>query len=297
MVGSAIAGLYLTLTAATVLYDIVPLSFALPLALGIGAVATAIAVRWNTRTVAALGVGGTLLAPALSEVLTTGAMVFLAIASASAVGVLVWRRWPWLAVAASGITLAQVAVWATAGGTQVMELVIVLSVFAALNLGLALGYELRDATTSLEPSSALLVPFGALVLGALGYYGLPHGVGELAGGLWLVALAVAHAALGGLAFRLPRASHRSGWCCSLRLWCSATWPSACSATAGFSVGLGGLRRRLRCRGSPLHGPGRADLHDSRLSAGARDRERPALPGTNPAVGGGGRRRPSGRSRH
>ncbi len=209
MVGAAIAGLFLTLTVAAGVYSLVPLPVALPVAAGIGAVATVIAVRWNTRTVAALGVGGTLLAPLLGDALTTAGMGFLALASASAAAVLVWRRWPWLAVGASGVTLAQVAVWAT-GGVPAAELVGVLSVFAALNLALALGYELRVATAGLEPSSALLVPSGALILGALGYFGLPNGPGELAGGLWLVALAVAHVALAGIAFRLRRVGSEIG---------------------------------------------------------------------------------------
>jgi hypothetical protein len=37
------------------------------------------------------------------------------------------------------------------------------------------------------------------VLGALGYFGLPHGPGQSAGGAWLVALAAGHAVLAGIA--------------------------------------------------------------------------------------------------
>ena len=75
---------------------------------------------------------------------------------------------------------------------------------------MAVGYEVRVPTTTLERSSAVLVPFGALILGALGYFGLPHGESELAGGLWLVALAVAHAALAAIAFGLRRVSAEIG---------------------------------------------------------------------------------------
>lgn len=209
MVGAAVAGLFLTLAAATALYELVPLPVALPFAFGIGAVATTVAVRWDARTVAGLGIGGTLLVPVLGNALTTEGMAFLAVAAASAAGVLVWRRWPWLAVGATALTLAQVAVWAV-GDVRPAALVSVLAVFAGLNLALALGFELRSPSARLEPSSALLVPFGALILGALGYFGLPHGEGELAGGLWLVALAVAHAALAGVAFGLRRVSNEIG---------------------------------------------------------------------------------------
>ena len=210
MVGSAIAGLFLTLAAATALYELVPLPAALPFAFGIGVVATAVAVRWDTRTVAALGIGGTLLVPVLGNSLTTAGMAFLAVAAASAAGVLVWRRWPWLAVGASALTLAQVSVWAVDEVPAAPALVGVLTVFAALNLALALGFELRSAAATLEPCSALLVPSGALILGALGYFGLPHGPGDLGGGLWLVSLALAHAALAGLAFGLRRVSNEIG---------------------------------------------------------------------------------------
>lgn len=197
MVATAIAGLYLTLTAATVLYDLVPMPVALPLALGIGAVATAIAVRVNSRTVAAIGIGGTLLAPLLGNAFTAAGMGFLALASASAAAVLVWRRWPWLMVGASTVSLAQVALWAT-GGPPDLRLVAVLTVFAALNLAIALGYGWRTQGLA-HPSSLVLVPFGALVMGALGYFGLPHASGQWAGGAWLVALAAGHAVLAGIA--------------------------------------------------------------------------------------------------
>ena len=57
MVGTAIAGLWLTLVAASILYQLVAMTVALALAVGIGVLATAIAVRWDSRTVAALGIG------------------------------------------------------------------------------------------------------------------------------------------------------------------------------------------------------------------------------------------------
>src|SRR5439155_4886740 len=71
MVGAGLAGLYLTLTAATVLYDLIPAPVALGLGMAIGALAAGIAIRWDSRTVAGLGIVGTILAPTLAGSLTT----------------------------------------------------------------------------------------------------------------------------------------------------------------------------------------------------------------------------------
>jgi uncharacterized membrane protein len=205
MVGTALTCGFLTLATATAHYGLVPTPAALPLALAIGAVGTAVAVRWNSPTVAGLGIGGTLAAPLLAGSLTTAAMTFLAVAGASAAAVLIWRRWPWLAVGTSVLMLGQLALW-TVGQRGTAELVCFLGIFAALNLLLALGYELRDSTAVVQPWAVLLATFSALILGALGYYSLPHGSGELAGGRWLIGLACAHAVVAGIAIVLRRVS-------------------------------------------------------------------------------------------
>jgi uncharacterized membrane protein len=205
MTGTAITGVFLTLSAATVGYGLIPAALALSLALGVGAVSTVVAVRWDSRTVAALGIGGTVMTPLLDTSFSTVSMAFLAVAAGSAAAVLVWRRWPWLAVAVSSLTLIQVSLW-VAGRPPDAQLVGVLSVFVALNLAITLGYELRDPTADLQPWAALMVPFGALVLGSLGYFGLPHGPGEMSGGIWLAVLATAHAVAAGIAVLLRRAS-------------------------------------------------------------------------------------------
>jgi uncharacterized membrane protein len=205
MAATGITCAFLTLSAATVVYQLVPAPAALPLALVIGAVATAAALRWDSRTVAGLGIGGTVLSPLLDGAFDATSMALLAVAAGSAAAVMVWKRWPWLAVGVSTLTLAQVSLWA-AGRPADAKLVAVLCVFAALNLALTLGYELRDSSAEVQPCAVVLVPFGALVLGALGYYGLPHGPGELPGGIWLGALAAAHAVTAAGAVLLRRAS-------------------------------------------------------------------------------------------
>ena len=194
--------MYLTLTAATVLYGLVDLTIALVLALSIGTLATVVAVRWDSQTVAALGVCGTLVAPALGNALTLGGMGFLFVAGASAAAVLVWRRWPWLAVAASALVAAQVAVWSS-DAERTSTLLVVVAGFALLNLAIALGHELRDPSDSLHLSAPVLVASNALVYGGLGYVTLADR-GSVAAGLWLVGLAVAHGVLGAVAWPIRR---------------------------------------------------------------------------------------------
>lgn len=197
MVGAGLAGLFLALTAASALYSLIAAPAALVVALAIGALAAGLAIRWDSRTVAGLGIVGTLLAPVLANSLTTGGMTFLAVASASACAVTIWRRWDWLTIVAFVIAMPQVAVWTFASPSpSSAALVAVLAGFAALNLAASLGYELRVPSTGLRGPSAVLALFSALVVASLGYAGLPHAEGELAGGFWIAALALAHAALG-----------------------------------------------------------------------------------------------------
>ena len=67
----------------------------------VGAVATLIAVRWKSREIAAIGIIGALLSPVLVDSGTSDvALAFMAIALVSATGVLLWKKWDWLAVAA-----------------------------------------------------------------------------------------------------------------------------------------------------------------------------------------------------
>jgi uncharacterized membrane protein len=195
MVGCGIAGLYLSLTAATALYRLVPAPAALVVAIGIGALAAAVAVRWDSRTVAGLGVVGTLLAPVLAGTSSTAGVAFLLVAWASACAVCLWRRWEWLPVVAFAVAMPQVAVWSFAS-RPTLVIVAVLATAAALDLAAAVGFELRVHAREPRPSAALLALFGALVVGSLGFYALPHGEGALSGGAWLAALSGAYAALG-----------------------------------------------------------------------------------------------------
>lgn len=100
-VAAAIAALCATLVAATQLYELVSPVLGLGIAVLVGAAATAIAVRWSSPLVGALGIVGALLAPVLVDAGTGGVtLAFMAIVLVSAVGVVLWQRWDWLAAAA-----------------------------------------------------------------------------------------------------------------------------------------------------------------------------------------------------
>src|SRR3954471_1805407 len=84
-VGTAIAGLFLSLTAATVLYDLVPVGVALVGAFVVGTVGAALAVRWDATPIGGLGILGALGAPILTGATQdTQELVFLPAAHAPA---------------------------------------------------------------------------------------------------------------------------------------------------------------------------------------------------------------------
>src|SRR5690349_20153482 len=59
---AGVAGLFGTLVVAGQVYDLIPLLLALPLALAVGAAATALAIRWRAQVMGWLGLVGALLA-------------------------------------------------------------------------------------------------------------------------------------------------------------------------------------------------------------------------------------------
>lgn len=206
MVGTGIAGLYLALTAATSLYGLVPVALALAVALGIGAAGAALAVRWDSQSLAALGILGALVSPLLVDAFPTRAgIVFLAVALAAAVAVLVWREWEWLRVVAFAVALAQLAFWGLEEPSPLVALV-ALAVFTALGLGAAVGYELRVGPPALRPSTGLMAAANALVSAGLGFLVLADPFGVPAAGWWTAAVALAHLAAGLLVLRARRAA-------------------------------------------------------------------------------------------
>jgi uncharacterized membrane protein len=203
-VAAGIFGLYATLVVATSVYGLFSPGVGLVCALLIGAVATGIAVRWESRIVAALGIVGALLAPVLVDAGTSySALAFMAVALCSAVGVLLWRRWNWLALVAFVVSAPQLGDWVYNEYQQRLGLVlVVLLAFWALYAVAAIGYELRTHSPDRLPyASWLLLLLATLFTAAAGYSVLSdtdHASGAIA---WIVGLALAHIVLGAFALR------------------------------------------------------------------------------------------------
>ncbi len=106
--GTGIAGLWVTLFAASKLYGYVPDAGAMPLALGIAALAVVIARRWSAEPLALLGLVGACVAPPLVEggVSTIG-VAFAGIVAAASMVLWIDRRWDWTALAVAAVATPQ----------------------------------------------------------------------------------------------------------------------------------------------------------------------------------------------
>jgi uncharacterized membrane protein len=212
-VGAGIAGLFMTATVAANVYEIVPASAGLAWAFAVGALAAAVAVRWASRTIGALGIVGALLAPVLVGAPSNGATVaFVAVASLCALAVVMRQRWDWLALAVVVIGAPQWLWWLFdhAGLTGALAALVG---FGALYIGGAMAAELRLPAHRLRPSAAFLFAINALVLGIAGFQALDSLWSRPGSIAWLAALAAAHALAAWVAGRHPRVSHEVALLC------------------------------------------------------------------------------------
>ena len=193
-VATAIAALYVTLTAATQLYDLVDPVLALVFAALVGAVATAIAVRWDEPVVAGIGIVGALVAPVLVDAGTDSAsLAFMAVALVSAVGVLLWRRWSWLGLVAFVVSAPQLLAWLDDEHDQRLGLSLgVLAAFWLLYVIAAIGYELRVPTAKLRLTSASLLLANAALLAGAGWGMLDNTDHSGAATAWVIGAAALH---------------------------------------------------------------------------------------------------------
>jgi uncharacterized membrane protein len=197
-VAAGFAALYASDTTATSVYHLVSSAPGLAVAGLTGVAATAVAVRWDSREVAGIGIVGALLAPVLVGAGTnTASLFFMAFALVGSVGVLLWRRWSWLAVITYVVSAPQAASWIESERDRRLGLALaVTGIFWALYVVAALGYELRVPTAKLRLSSASLL-FTNAALTAGGGWALLHSAGNGMGATaWVLAVAAAHAALG-----------------------------------------------------------------------------------------------------
>jgi uncharacterized membrane protein len=200
---AGIAALFVTVAVGGPGYGVLPVAVAHALALAAGALAAMLAVRWEARGIGALGIVGALLAPVLAGAPSEGStLALLWLAGLSGVAVLIWQRWNWLAFAVFAVALPQWLWWVERSASDTGAL-LVLAAFGLLNVGAAIGFELRVPATRLRASSALLLTLNALVLALAGWWVLD---GSTLAQFWLAALAGVHLAAG-ISMRSVRIAH------------------------------------------------------------------------------------------
>jgi len=203
-VASALSGLYVTLLVATQAYELIPAAAGLACGGLVGVAGAAIAVRWRSTVVAAIGVLGALLTPVLVGAGTSWlSLAFMAIALIAAVAVLLWRRWGWLTLGAFLVSAPQLLLWFAANYEHRLEATLgVLAGFWALYVVAALGYELRArGSDELPVASWLLLLANAGLIAGAGYFALDRAGHPHAAAAWIAALAGAHLLLGAFALR------------------------------------------------------------------------------------------------
>ncbi|HEY2372766.1 MAG TPA: DUF2339 domain-containing protein [Gaiellaceae bacterium] len=201
-VAAGFAALYASDAATTLHYHLLSSSLGLVIAGVVGALALVTAVRWNSQEIAGIGIVGALLSPVFVDAGThTSSLLFMTIALIAAIGVIVHRRWAWLAVIAYIVSVPQAASWLDAEhNTRLGVTLVVATAFWLLYVVAAVGHELLVPTKALRLSSASLLFVNASVTAAGGWW-LIDSAGHHAGATaWLFGLACAHIALGTLVF-------------------------------------------------------------------------------------------------
>lgn len=241
-VATGVAALFVTITVGSQVYDVLPAPIALALALGVGSLATGLAVRWEAQGIAGLGIVGALVSPLLAGgEAELGTIAILLVAAGSAVGVLLHQRWQWLSYAVFALTLPQVAAFLGDGDQSVLTTLVVLIGFGLVNATAAVGYELRAAADGLRTSSAFLLSLSALVL-ALGGYAAFEGLGEAAVATgWLWGIGAVHVAIGLAAARSSRVADDFGLL--------AIALGAAGADVAFALTVGGPVRAIGFAGA------------------------------------------------
>jgi uncharacterized membrane protein len=164
-------------------------------------VGAAIAIRWESQVVGALGILGALASPILvGGDSSTNALVFMVIALSAAVAVLIWQRWGWLAVGAFVVSAPQLALWALDESGLTLTLT-VLVLHWALFVVAAIGYELRVPVADLRASSATVLLVNAAFTAGFGWVLIDDEGTSTGGTAWVLGLTVAHIVLGGFGFR------------------------------------------------------------------------------------------------
>ncbi len=192
---TGIAGLFASIVVAVQGYELIPVAAGLALAFAVATTATILAIRWEAEGIAGLGILGAVASPVLVGAgLGPATTAFLFLATASAVGVVLWQRWTWLAFATFVLATPQWVAWLVVETPSPPEILVTLLAFGGLGVLAAAGFELRTRTKTVDYVPHLLLALNALVLAWIGWGALSETAGDTAGHAWLAGLAVAHLA-------------------------------------------------------------------------------------------------------
>jgi uncharacterized membrane protein len=206
---TGIAGLFASVVVATQGYELIPVTAGLALAFAIAVTATWLAIRWEAPGIATLGILGAVSAPILvGAALASVSVAFLFVATGSAVAVVIWQRWTWLAFATFALATPQWVGWLVVGAHSTPAVLAALLGFGILAVAASVGFELRTRSDELDVSSHLLLVLNALVLAWVGRIALAESAGDTAANVWLAGLAVVHLAVAAAGQRLERVSHQ-----------------------------------------------------------------------------------------
>lgn len=206
-----ISGLFVTVTVAAQVYDLIPAVAGMVLAIAVGAIATTLAVRWESRGIAALGILGALCAPVLAgSVADGGSVAILFVALAAATGVLLWQRWNWLALAAFSIAAPQWAGYLLFADPSTAATVATLAGFGVLGTLMAVGHDVRVKAAGIRTPAAFLLGLNAILVTGAGWLAFAEMGEPVAGKLWLAGLAAAYALVGLVGPRFAGVSRELG---------------------------------------------------------------------------------------
>ncbi|HEX6699929.1 MAG TPA: DUF2339 domain-containing protein, partial [Gaiellaceae bacterium] len=165
-VGAGLAGGYATLLAATALYDFLPEAGALAVAAGIAAVGLALALAWESETLASIGLIGAMFVPAtlvLEGGLTTIGTAFAAVVFGAAAAVAIRQDWRGLLAVGVGVSLLQIiGLAAYADSVLSWPVIAVAAALWLLYLGAGVGWQLyRGAAEGLDRIATSLTMLSA----------------------------------------------------------------------------------------------------------------------------------------
>jgi uncharacterized membrane protein len=170
-VGAGIAGGYMTLLAAKLLYDLVPDGAALLVAAAIAAIGVATALAWGSELIAGLGLVGAMLAPVAVGLeageLSAAGTGFAALVFAGTAIVAVRQRWSKLLVVGVAATLPQVAVLLAQAEPTEWHVVAAAAFSWLLYVAAATAWQERLQTPALSSLTASLLILSGVLAGAV----------------------------------------------------------------------------------------------------------------------------------